>query len=96
MVPVAVLASGEVDVHELRVRRDLAEVVLLLVMVLDEVVPEVPLPDDLGLGLPLWLHLDDRVRPDALLSKGRGVAPRLNSLLIGLVLPRDHEHVAVR
>ena len=53
--------GAEVDVDQLGLGGDAAVVRLRLVVILDEVVPGVPLPDDLAGRLAGRLHLDDRV-----------------------------------
>ena len=84
----------EVEIDPLRPRADVGEVRRVGVEVLDQVIPDVPLPDDrVGAGV----DLDHRVGPETLVAVDRRRIAAGGARLLGaLALPGDREDVAVR
>ena len=93
--PVGVRPPREVEIHQLGMVGDDPVVGLRRVEVLDEVFPEVPLPDDRAGRGAGRLHLDDVVRPEALRGHEGGVPPGGDRLGARLQLPGDEQQVAV-
>ena len=75
--------------------RHVAEVRLRPVVVLDQMVPEVPFPDDLAGGLAGRLHLHEVIGMQARIAYQISPAAGGDGLLGCLFFPHDHEHVAV-
>ena len=84
-----------VDVDQLRMLGDVAEVRLALVEVLDQVVPEVPFPHDFAGRLAGRLDLHERVRQQVTVAGHFRPATGGNRLLGGLAVPHDQQHVAI-
>ena len=74
----------------------IAVLCLLRIVVLDEMIPHVPLPDDAAAVGPLRFDLDDLVRPQPGLRRQVGPAARAVGFLGALGLPRDGENVPIR
>ncbi len=78
-----------------------AVIVLARVVILDQVVPSVPLPYNFSIIGPHRFDLNDVVGPNVVLPAGGvagngGVSPCLQGFCLCFVLPSDHEDVAVR
>ena len=84
-----------VDVDQLRMFGDVAEVRLALVEVLDQVVPEVPFPDDFAGRLAGRLDLHERVHQQVTVAGHFRPATGGDCLLGGLAVPHDQQHVAI-
>ena len=63
------MGGDGVDVDELRVLRYIAEIGQGRTVLLDQVVPCVPLPDDAPTFRAYRLNFDDKVRPDRVVSQ---------------------------
>ena len=64
-------------------------------MILDKVVPNVPLPDNIRLIGPNWLDLDDMIWPQLILGHFLRVSTRLNRLFLTLGFPSNHEKITI-
>ena len=84
-----------VDVDQLGMFGDVAEVRLALIEVLDQVVPEVPFPHDFAGRLAGRLDLHERVRQQVTVAGHLRPAAGGNRLLGGLAVPHDQQHVAI-
>ena len=94
-------SSNVVDIEKFRVVPHHAVVVLGFVVVLHEMVPSVPFPDNFSAVGPNGFHLDDVVRPDVVQSARGitgygGVSSCLQRFFFGFFFPSDHQEVAVR
>ena len=88
-------ALAEVDVDQLGMVGDVAEVRLGRVVVLDQVVPEVPFPDDLAGRLAGRLDLDEQSGSKRPSPASSGRRPAAMASCGRLAVPDDHQHVAV-
>ena len=64
-------------------------------MILDEVVPNVPFPNDVCITSSDRLNLDNVVWPQLILAQLIGVAPCLNRFFLTLCLPCNHQEITV-
>ena len=76
------------------------KIVLGGIVILNQMVPSMPLPNDVRAVGTHRLHLDDVVRPNVVLTPGGitgdlGVTSRLQRFLLCSLFPGDHEDVAV-
>ena len=78
------------DLERLRV------VLVVRVAVLDQVIPGVPLPHDLGSAQSLGRQLDDGVWPEPGLADLLLVPSVPHRILLARAFPDDRQHVAVR
>ena len=79
MNPVTAEVFTEVDVDEFRCLTDVAEVVFAGVEILDEMIPEVPFPDNLTARWSCLMDLDEAIRAE-IIAKGVRVTSRLDSM----------------
>src|ERR1700694_3209731 len=68
---------------------------LAVVKVLNQVVPDMPFPNDIAAGWSGRVHFDKGVGPQLAGGQKSGVASRGNRLGRCLGLPRDHQDVAI-
>ena len=92
--------TDEIDVKAPRVVSYDPVVVHGLVVVLDQVVPSVPLPHDLSVIATHWFDLDDSIGPHIVLAAGRvacygWVSSRLEGFLFRSFLPSDQQNVPI-
>ena len=85
-----------VNVDKLRVIRHNTKVALPRVVILDQVIPKVPLPNDLSASRAIGLNFDHVIRPDFVVLDQLRIAPGGDRLFGGFQLPGDHENVAIR
>src|SRR4051812_27110162 len=84
-----------IDVDSLRMRPNLAKVVLVFVDILDEVIPEMPFPDNFSAGLPHRLDFNEAIGLHLrALGTGRNAASR-NGFGSSFLFFHDHENVSV-
>ena len=89
-----------IDVQASWVVRYGAVIVLRRVVILNEVVPCTPRPDDFSVAAPDRFHFDDVIGPNGALSAGAvacdvRVAAGLKRFFLTALLPCDHQDVAV-
>ena len=89
-----VIVILEVDVEELGMLADVSIVVLRRVKILDEMVPDVPFPDNGAARRPRRFDFDNVIRVEWK-EQGGGVMASLDGLLAGLAFVGDHQHVSV-
>ena len=92
--------SDVVDVQPSGVVSNRSVVVFARVVILDQVVPSTPFPDNFSVVCSDGFDLDDVVGPDVVLSAGTvagnlWVAAGLECLLFTALFPRNHEDVSV-
>ena len=78
MDPVADEVFAEVDVNEFRMVGDSPIIIFACIEVLDEMVPDVPFPDDVPTGRSGLVHLDEEIREE-IIAKGVRVTSLLDS-----------------
>src|SRR5262249_31858460 len=83
------------DINQLRMVRHVAVVRLGRIVVLDQVIPDTPLPYDFAGGPSCRFDLDDGVGEEVVAYRA-GPASRGDGFVGGLLVPHDHEYVAVR
>ena len=93
-------ASNIVDVDEFWMFGHNTIVVFGLVVILNQVVPCMPFPDDFSIIGTDRLDLDDVVRPNVVLSSGSitrngRISSGLEGFFFGSVLPSDHQQVSI-
>ena len=95
--PIAGLAAwrAEVDVNLVHVVGDHAEVALVGVVILNQVVPGMPFPNHVCAAVSIGGQLQDHLRPQAFFWHQRGIATCLNGLFRAEMLPGDGKHVAI-
>ena len=90
-----------VDVQKLGMLGYHTVILLRFVIILDEMVPCMPAPNDFCIICADRLDFDDLVRPNVVLSSGRiagdgRIPSRLKRFLFGALFPGDHQQVPVR
>jgi hypothetical protein len=96
MGPIAVAVHRvPVEVSAARMLRDVAEVRLVRVEVLDEVIPNAPFPHDLATARAGRRDFDDRVDHEIAVGEFGGISARGEGFGVGLDLPEEHQEVAV-
>ncbi len=81
-----------VEIDPLRMVGDYPVIRLRVVVVLDQVIPDPPFPDD---RIGSRVHLDDLVRPELPVAQKARVTPGRDGLGFRFHLPGDHEDIAV-
>ncbi len=79
MNPVTAEIFTEVDVDQFRMLADVAVVVFVWVEILDEVIPDVPFPDNLAARWSGLMDLDEAIRAE-IIAKGVRVTSHLDGL----------------
>ena len=95
VIPVGPAVHHVVEIDQLGMVGHDAVVFLGEIVVLDQVVPSLPLPDDVAGGGPGGLDFDDAVGPQLAVAKQRGVAARGDGLGLALHLPGDQQDVSI-
>jgi hypothetical protein len=88
-------SSISVNIDELRMLRCVAVVLETWIRILDQVVPEMPFPDNASSGGTKWPNLKDAVGPESCRARPIWLSSGLDGLLPGLVFPRDEQDIAI-
>ena len=89
------LTRGVVDVDQFRMIGHHTVVGLCGIIVLYEMVPGVPLPNDIASRNTHRFDFDDVVRPQFAVGQQARVSARRDRIGLTDILPSDHQHVAV-
>ena len=93
--PVGVRVKRVVDINQLGVIANDAKVGLGVVKVLDQMVPDIPFPNDIASGRSSLLNLYDLFRPEFALIEQVRVAARGYGCRLSFQFPCDYQHVTV-
>ena len=87
--------AAEIDIDQFGMIGDHAIVRLCGIVVLDEMVPHTPFPDDISAAGPDWLDFNHAVGPEFAFAEPRGISSGRYGFGRRLILPGDQQHVAV-
>ena len=93
--PICLAILTGVDIDPFWVFCDHSEIRLHRIRVLYEMIPEMPLPNNLSRGRSSLRHFDDVLWPDRTLVDRVRSPPRCNRFCCGLELPGEHQDIPV-